>query len=241
MNSKGSKVIAREFNTRRVYPDGKYRYREGDIILNWGNANSPQWEEYNTLWLNKPREVSIASNKLRLLQRLYDKVRTVEWTTSTDKVREWLEDGYIVYARHHLRGSSGSGIQVLNNPQYIPYAPLYTKAVNIRGEYRVHILDGKMIDYTKKRRRNDTEVNTLIRNHGNGWVFCRRNLNIINENETIAKKAIKESGLSFGAVDIVRGQEGRSYILEINTAPGMEGTTIQKYIENLKEINDIPC
>ena len=45
-------------------------------------------------------------------------------------------------------------------------------------------------------------------------------------------------GLKIGAVDIIWNElENKCYVLEINTAPGLEGTTLVKYTEAiLKEI-----
>jgi len=39
-------------------------------------------------------------------------------------------------------------------------------------------------------------------------------------------------GLDFGAVDIVYNEnDNKAYVLEINTAPGLSGTTLEKYVE----------
>jgi glutathione synthase/RimK-type ligase-like ATP-grasp enzyme len=39
------------------------------------------------------------------------------------------------------------------------------------------------------------------------------------------------SGLDFGAVDVIWNErQQRAYVLEINSAPGLEGTTIDDYV-----------
>jgi glutathione synthase/RimK-type ligase-like ATP-grasp enzyme len=38
-------------------------------------------------------------------------------------------------------------------------------------------------------------------------------------------------GLDFGAVDIIQDDGGNFYVLEVNTAPGLEGQTIKSYAE----------
>ena len=44
--------------------------------------------------------------------------------------------------------------------------------------------------------------------------------------------AVQHVGLDFGAVDIIYNQrEDSSYVLEINTAPGLMGTTGERYAE----------
>ena len=44
-----------------------------------------------------------------------------------------------------------------------------------------------------------------------------------------AVKAVNSLGLDFGAVDICEDEEGNPYVFEVNTAPGIEGTTVEKY------------
>lgn len=48
--------------------------------------------------------------------------------------------------------------------------------------------------------------------------------------------AIGVIGLDFGAVDVIWNQQKQmAYVLEINTAPGLEGTTLENYIKAFKE------
>ena len=43
---------------------------------------------------------------------------------------------------------------------------------------------------------------------------------------------LKELGLDFGAVDVIWNEhESKAYVLEINTAPGLEGSTVEDYKE----------
>ena len=52
--------------------------------------------------------------------------------------------------------------------------------------------------------------------------------------------AIKALGLDFGAVDIIYNEaEDQHYVLEVNTAPGLEGTTLQKYTEAILEMSSL--
>ena len=44
-------------------------------------------------------------------------------------------------------------------------------------------------------------------------------------------------GLDFGAVDVIyNGHSNRAYVLEINTAPGLTGTTLDNYAAALRNL-----
>ena len=50
--------------------------------------------------------------------------------------------------------------------------------------------------------------------------------------------AVSALGLDFGAVDIIEDADGKLYVLEVNTAPGLEGQTLTLMAEALKELID---
>jgi hypothetical protein len=55
-------------------------------------------------------------------------------------------------------------------------APLYVKYVPKKREFRVHTFNGNFYVTEKKRmavERRPENFNKYIRNHSNGWVFCR--------------------------------------------------------------------
>lgn len=47
--------------------------------------------------------------------------------------------------------------------------------------------------------------------------------------------AVKALGLKYGAVDIIEDEEGNLYVLEINSAFGLEGTTVALFGDKLKQ------
>jgi D-alanine-D-alanine ligase-like ATP-grasp enzyme len=62
-------------------------------------------------------------------------------------------------------------------------------------------------------------------------VFCREQVEWTEPLVTEAQKAVNALGLDFGAVDIIyNGHEDKYYVLEVNTAPGMEGETMFSYV-----------
>jgi glutathione synthase/RimK-type ligase-like ATP-grasp enzyme len=79
--------------------------------------------------------------------------------------------------------------------------------------------------------------NDRIRNHDNGWVFARVGIEPTQAVLDSAMLAVGALGLDFGAVDIAttRNNEKPIVVFEINTAPGIEGTTLEKYLDFFKE------
>jgi hypothetical protein len=96
--------------------DSKYKPKEDDIIINWGNSKSAPWGENMTAHdiLNTPDAVALASNKLHTLAELDNaSVPVVPYSTDLSVAKEWLESGSKVFARHSLTGHSGEGIEIL--------------------------------------------------------------------------------------------------------------------------------
>ena len=63
-------------------------------------------------------------------------------------------------------------------------------------------------------------------------MFCRNNLEIANRDELVkqAVLACTISRLDFGAVDVIYNtHQNKYYVLEVNTAPGLEGQTVTIY------------
>ena len=135
-------------------------------------------------------------------------------------------------ARETLVGHSGAGITIHTTPTDLPTVSLYTKYVKKTYECRIHIFKGRMIDAQIKRKVRDVEENNpLIRNIHTGWVYCRDNYIPDPTSIQLAIDAVRVVGLDFGAVDLIYNQHyNQFYILEVNTAPGLEGTTLINYV-----------
>jgi glutathione synthase/RimK-type ligase-like ATP-grasp enzyme len=121
----------------------------------------------------------------------------------------------------------------------LPEAPLYTRGVSNNGEYRVHVFNGEVILYQKKSRRvsEDGEVEVAegedadVRNLASNWVYRTGNLRRLERVEKLAIDAVQVLGLDFGAVDIIKDENGDVFVLEINTAPGLgNDVTLEAYV-----------
>ena len=228
---KSARKLAKELSTACGLPaitigsmNTKYQPRWADYVINWGNSKQPNWMFHTAI--NSYFEVAYAVDKLSTLKTLdVCDVNIVEYTTEPP-----TESGLWV-ARTKLNGHSGEGI-ILFDPSTdpVPNAPLYTKYKKKKHEYRVHVFAGNVIDVTWKRKRKGVVADNKIRNWKNGWVYCREGITYKPEMLDLAKAACYYLGLDFGAVDIIYNElEDKYYVLEVNTAPGLTGSTLAAY------------
>ncbi len=215
----------------RVRKDSvRYKRRLSDKIIAWGpTAPCPHTDA--------AQEVAkrIASNKLLSFQKFQEHgVSIPEWTTDVNVAQAWGKD-YL--ARTLLRSHSGKGIVMVPAGEVGPNAKLYVQYKKKKHEYRVHVFQSQVIDVTQKKKRVGHEgTNHQIRNHQNGWVYCRENVQEPEGIQQLALNACTAIGLQSGAVDIIWNEkENKCYVLEINTAPGIEGTTCKKYTQSILE------
>ena len=235
-------VLANRLGKRPILvrPDGRFRPRRDDLVINWGNTHMPNWH-WGTNDLNGPFNVAAACNKLdsfKVFKTL--NVQTPLWTEDRNEAQNWVNSGNTVVVRTILNGHSGQGIRLVSEGE-VQAAPLYVQYKKKRHEFRVHVFQGSVLDVVQKRRRNRDErpetFNNQIRSYDNGWVFCRDNVTRVPEMDSLAISAVSSLGLDFGAVDIIYNEsENQYYVLEVNTAPGIEGTTLQLYADKIASL-----
>lgn len=242
MGSESAKDLAELLDISRVRPDGDYVPKIGHKVLNWGNSRTPDWDSRATqrgvTLLNKPSAVNVASNKLLAFQALQAAgIAIPKFTTDITTAQTWFRTGNTVVERHELRGNSGDGIRIVNlddpeMPNDIQRAPLYTRFIPKTAEFRVHVFRGEVIDYIEKKKvlaeQRGENFNKYISSINCGWVFSRTDVRDMPEVRNLAIRAVNALGLDFGAVDVVY-ENGLPYVLEVNTAPGLQGTTLVKY------------
>uniref|UniRef100_A0AAU6W011 ATP-grasp enzyme n=3 Tax=unclassified bacterial viruses TaxID=12333 RepID=A0AAU6W011_9VIRU len=187
-------------------------------------------------------------NKKRCFELLRERgVPIPEFTTERAVAEDWIRaGGFRVYERHSLTGSAGEGIVVANNlgdlSATVP--PLYTQGIKgKRREYRIHVfnMDGvqRYFVQQKKRRAGFQEQENYtseVRNLESGWIFANQDITqprqVTLDAAVAACKALK---LNFGAVDLIEQEKanGGSFVLEVNTAPGLQGATVNFYASSL--------
>lgn len=225
--------------------DSQFVPRSGDVLINWGNTHGDSASGL----LNPKESIRQASNKLLFFQKMKE--------ANPDDIPEfWTErqaipDGaFPIVCRTVLAGHSGDGIVMADSRDSLVPASLYVKYIKKQDEYRIHVGrrrvwyppsdheyegtwrdEAAVIAQQRKAKRNGFEnPNWQIRNHQNGFVYVRQDVSPPPAVVEAAKRALLATDLDFGAVDVIwNAKENRAYVLEINTAPGLEGQTVTDY------------
>lgn len=257
-SSSAANRLAADLSCRRWRDDLPSRYfrqrpyfrgNNSPVVVNWGSTRHPDWLEdvrfrLKPVWLNSPKVVGRAIDKSEFFRSLQSSgLPVLKHTHSRSEAEGWLRKGFRVVARKTTTGSGGAGIVVVEpGVNSLLQAPLYTRYYPKTHEFRAHIWQGQLIDFTQKKLRSDAsgEINRIVRSHDNAWLFAHEHLAV--GEPDIAKMAkgsadcIATLGLDFGAVDvlaIVKNGRMDSYrICEVNTGPGLENTeTINAYTQ----------
>lgn len=236
LGSEGAKLLAESMGIKRVKPTGPVL--RCDVLINWGaHAIAPRIKAQRIL--NNPASVAKSANKIAAFNAMDGLVNIPPFTTEKKVAEQWAEDGATVVCRKVVNGHAGVGIVLASTKEEVVQAPLYTKYVPKKDEYRVHVMGGKMIHKQRKARKNDVadeDVNWKIRNHDNGFIFQVNDFEIPQDCVDQAIKAVEALGLDFGAVDVIwSAKEKKGVVLECNTAPGVSGTTLDMYKAGFEE------
>lgn len=215
--------------------NSQWRARRQDIVINWGNTSDAFAFDCRVL---NARGLRTASNKLNFFNVMeragHQNIVPRFWT----EARNIPDEAFPIVCRTVLAGHSGDGIVIAANRGELVPAPLYVQYVKKSHEYRVHVGRGRgdqpAIIAVQRKARNravpDEEVNWQVRNHNNGFVFVRGDVAPDPSVLAVARTALVESELDFGAVDVIWNERNQqALVLEINTAPGLEGQTIEDY------------
>ena len=250
----GSATLLRDYiqqETRKkiyILDKNKALQEPGRMFLNWGCSNLPV-NRYRIVGAS-PALVALAAEKsgwFRYLVR--ESPRSVEhlpaFTTLASDAVAMIADGKTVVARHSTTSHSGIGAQVVSGDgvlysaddvkdQSWLKAKLFTEYFHKSQEYRVFVLQGRVILTRRKRKTNGVEEQTYskyIRVHNTGWNYCAVQDDEVPAAVRTAALAIDRcTGRSSGVVayDVgYRERDGKAVVFEANTAPGIVGETVK--------------
>jgi hypothetical protein len=154
-----------------------------------------------------------------------------------------------IVARHTLTGTGGEGIEIIaaGTPlENWPNAPLYVEYKKKTHEFRLHLM---RVDGEWKIGRSQMKVafrgqqidNWQVRNHANGFKYIIGGFEVPNQVRKAALSIVehRKCMIDFVALDILFHQpNGYAYVLEGNTAPGLEGASVDAYAQYLIGLED---
>lgn len=175
-------------------------------------------------------------DKLTQYRWFFDnEIPALNFTDDFLTAHEWLQDGHVVFGRKYLKASCGKGIVVIEpGTEDLPICPVYTQYKKKKREFRVHVFKDQVVAVTEKKRRKEFDGvrDTKIRNLANGYVFTQT---VVDEPEglrDLALRAARVSASDFRGVDVGYNQlKDELFVIEVNSAPGIQGTNLTKYME----------
>lgn len=161
-------------------------------------------------------------------------ISALEFTTAQATAKIWAETCPVV-CRKLTHASEGKGIVVAEVPGEVVAAPVYTKYKKKKKEFRVHIFQDKIVHILEKRRKAGYEgADPKIRNTANGYVFCSEGVVEPAGIRELALKASKVTNSDFKGVDVGWNEKkNECFIIEVNSAPGIEGTNVDRYVNTI--------
>ena len=251
MGSESARLLCEAMSILQIKHEGsRYRPRTSDVLINWGAHFIPSRLRDMTV-INDPEMTRIVADKMEYSEECDalgepdetkpNWFRSIEFTKFMSVASLWHSQGHTVVARTITNGSEGAGIRIIKPIDTMIYAPLYSKYQPKEREYRVHVVNGRVIKVQRKLRSRSlphpVDGTFYVRNTVNGFLF-----NTVTEYPadvaTQAINACHHFGLDFGGVDVIYKEarlavDGRAYVVEINSAPGIEGNTVTAYAEAL--------
>jgi hypothetical protein len=216
----------------------KYRQKKGDVVINYGCSDTGDIQPT----YQKAYSCHVAISKMATLNAMHHYgIAAPMWTKDKKLAQSWLGEDKIL-GRDLDRGSQGRGITVYRKGDKLGDHLFYVKYMRKEREFRYHVAFGKVIHIAEKMRvvkeNRGPNYDPLIRSHGNGWVLAFNHFDANPPPEggaNLARAACDVLDLDFGAVDMGWNADRGFFVLEVNTAPGIENTTLEAYANAFKE------
>jgi hypothetical protein len=130
---------------------------------------------------------------------------------------------------HHTRGNDIVVVQCGRPNPAKRVSDFYTTILHKTHEYRVWVFRGtpigtyeKLLTYPERLGLRGRSKDVWNWRNGYGYEFVHPK-EAAKELKKLGCSAIEALDLDFGAVDIIEGTDKKFYVLEVNTAPGVEG------------------
>lgn len=215
-----------------------------DLFIRWGTT-----EQFNNVKykkeLNTLEAVLRTANKLEMLQALTAAgVSTLSFSSDATNLPSLADRDGQVYIRNR------AGVVRYGN-DFNPSRDLYfSQPVRFkRREYRVHVFNGKilgvyekvpLVSPTSEDQNPHSAVNRPKLYKSDTCRFIRCDLEndgarVNSVAQELCIRAVQSLGLVFGGVDLIRDKHGNFFVCEVNSAPGLNGLNVDRWVEAIKE------
>lgn len=197
-----------------------------DRLIRWGSREAAALDAGCGQVLNTALAIRQAADKLGSLELLRDAgVRVPRFDTDPTQ----LDYPFLGRKRSHVRGTDI--VLCLQRKDYLRKPrDYYVEYVPTVREYRLHVVGDEVIRVQGKYLDIPEDVVPHIRNHAHGYRFRAPSKRLRSQRLEQAVLAVRSLGLDFGAVDMLIGEDGESYVLEVNTAPSCSPRTGAAYV-----------
>jgi hypothetical protein len=244
--SESAKELRHGMGMKMIRPENsRFKGGKDKMVLNWGCSEIANPEVHLSHIINHPHNVRNVSNKLTFFSEIHDPSIIPPFTTDIAAAQAWADRGDNVVCRHKLTGHSGDGIEICEEGDVVPAAPLYVLYMKKKWEFRCHAFDtGNCFIQQKARRMDvpDEDVNWKVRNHENGFIYKIPNCGdeLCDRMSVLGLAVVRHFRLQFGAVDIIYNESSdKLWVLEVNSAPGLVGRTVEFYINELNKLKEL--
>lgn len=219
-------ALQKDFEIIRInpYENKNYLFSKKDysLVINYGISAATKGVHK----LNKASDVKTSLDKELTFTALKEKqIPSPSITKDYEVARQWIKEGRTVVVRKTTKGNNCTGIvfcdTLLQLGKYKD-APLYTRYIHHKEEYRINVWKGETLSIYKKI------------NQGKHFKFELQKQNDPKLVE-LATKVYEAIPLDWVGIDVIKTEKGNYFVLETNSAPVLFPFTIKKLIEKLKQ------
>jgi hypothetical protein len=220
-----ARLLAEDLGMPCYNPHGETKGKAKHVIR-WGTAAGLGYVP--DVVVNKMANIKKAVHKLESI-KLFNarEVRTAKFTTTTPCVGRSIEhtqgqNFWLCWEKGQIQTAELEGAEY-----FIEYIP-------IKQEYRVHVMDGKVV-FTQRKYPKDRISSAFmgIQGFSNGWHRHAFDGAVSKDIKDTARDAVAALGLDFGGVDILISQtDNLAYVAEVNTGPALPTEEVRKYYTN---------
>lgn len=215
-------------------PHGRSTNGQADYLIRWGSRTGAGWRPRQDV-VNSRSALENNTDKFDAMQQLESAgIRVPNYAESRDAFGDEIEYPILGRNRNHARGEDIELILQWRDA-YLTDNDFFVEYVPTDFEYRMHVVNGEVVQVHEKRLRNEADNHPYIRNSETGWVFLEPRESP--PPDSLAIDAVGALGLDFGAVDVIREEgTGDHYVLEVNSAPSLDEANLRRYGDSFAEI-----